>query len=536
MRITNPTIQPKRLRVAIVLLVLCLVTTDLVRAATAVSGDVSGTWTTNGSPYVLIAECTVPTNQVLTIDPGVTVIVGPDVNVLVYGSLKAVGAPDKRIQIRGATPTNYWNSIIVYSGSFTNEFRDCRISEAANFAIGFNVEGSNQTLTAEVANCEFTSCPGSGLFGATVGIDSSSRPTLNVNVRNCIFRSVGNGSAFSSWGVGSGATVNVTFANNIFDNVSGTAFVLQGSTDSNNSRALFINNTVVNAKWGVMTDPPFDTTIHNNVFYGCSNAVQRRGSASLDVKYNCFFGNAANFVGYPGIYGIVVTTNQNSAPSDIFNNIFLDPQFVDRSRFLLGNASPCIDAGDPAVIDACFSFSKGTATSDIGAYGGPDACHWPREAFEPVIIEQPLNLTSCIGADVAFRISADGAEPLSYQWYFNRTNVLTGQTSSNLSLVNLDTNQAGNYSVVLSNAFGNAASDPARLLVFDACVGVNMYAGLSITGIVGRTYCVQYATNIAATNNWIPLATNTLSMPYWLFIDTESPFQPGRFYRVNLKP
>jgi hypothetical protein len=79
------------------------------------------------------------------------------------------------------------------------------------------------------------------------------------------------------------------------------------------------------------------------------------------------------------------------------------------------------------------------------------------------------------------------------------------------------------------------ASAPARLLVFDACVGVHLYAGLSVTGVVGRTYSVEYVTNLAA-NNWAPVASNTLSQPYWLFIDTNTPFNPQKFFRARLLP
>ncbi len=107
-------------------------------AATAVSGDVFGTWTTNGSPYVLVANCMVPNGQSLTIHPGVTVIVGPDVILFVYGSLIAAGTQDERIQIRGATETNYWQSIFVHQSSHTNQFRHCRITEASNAALSFS--------------------------------------------------------------------------------------------------------------------------------------------------------------------------------------------------------------------------------------------------------------------------------------------------------------------------------------------------------------------------------------------------------------
>ncbi len=83
--------------------------------------------------------------------------------------------------------------------------------------------------------------------------------------------------------------------------------------------------------------------------------------------------------------------------------------------------------------------------------------------------------------------------------------------------------------------YGSVASAPTRLLVFDACVGIHLYAGLSITGIVGRTYNVEYATNLAATG-WTVLSSNTFSTPRWLFIDTNTPFEARKFFRVRLVP
>jgi hypothetical protein len=85
------------------------------------------------------------------------------------------------------------------------------------------------------------------------------------------------------------------------------------------------------------------------------------------------------------------------------------------------------------------------------------------------------------------------------------------------------------------NAFGSVTSAPARLLVFDACVGINLFAGLSITGMVGRTYAIESAPDLSATN-WTLVATNTLTQPRWFFIDTNTPFNPAAYFRVRLQP
>jgi hypothetical protein len=148
----------------------------------------------------------------------------------------------------------------------------------------------------------------------------------------------------------------------------------------------------------------------------------------------------------------------------------------------------------------------------------------------------PKELGSCLGENAVFRVNAEfGREPFSYQWYFNGTNLLAGETNSQLRLLNLTIEQAGLYSAIVSNGFGAAVSPGATLRVFDACVGMSLYAGLSITGLVGRTYLLEYITNVTKTN-WTVLATNEMTQPTWLFIDTNTPFDPKKFFRVRLHP
>src|SRR5690349_20977076 len=63
-------------------------------AATVVSGNVFGTWTTNDSPFILSANCNVASDQSLTIRPGVEVIIGPNVSLNIEGQLEAIGTPE----------------------------------------------------------------------------------------------------------------------------------------------------------------------------------------------------------------------------------------------------------------------------------------------------------------------------------------------------------------------------------------------------------------------------------------------------------
>lgn len=178
-------------------------------------------------------------------------------------------------------------------------------------------------------------------------------------------------------------------------------------------------------------------------------------------------------------------------------------------------------------------------------------CVWSprpiRGRFRVLILPEPIQPTTnpseqvgCVGREASFRAAAKIPEPYSdpgesYQWLFNGTNVLAGETNSGLSLLNLSYADEGFYSCIISNQYGSVISPSSYLRVLDACVGLNLYAGLSITGVVGRTYLVEYVTNATETT-WTPYATNTLTSQSWLFIDTNTRAHPKKFFRVRLQP
>lgn len=82
----------------------------------------------------------------------------------------------------------------------------------------------------------------------------------------------------------------------------------------------------------------------------------------------------------------------------------------------------------------------------------------------PAIVNQPISQTGFRSNSVTFSVSASGANPLAYQWFFN-SNVLAGATNTTLPLANLQTNQAGSYFVVVTNGFGGVTSSIATLTV-----------------------------------------------------------------------
>jgi plastocyanin len=84
--------------------------------------------------------------------------------------------------------------------------------------------------------------------------------------------------------------------------------------------------------------------------------------------------------------------------------------------------------------------------------------------FAPTITSQPQSQTGLVGSSITFSVIAEGTEPLRYQWRFKGAD-LAGATSNVLFLPQIETNDAGNYLAVVTNAFGSATSFTASLVV-----------------------------------------------------------------------
>jgi hypothetical protein len=68
-----------------------------------------------------------------------------------------------------------------------------------------------------------------------------------------------------------------------------------------------------------------------------------------------------------------------------------------------------------------------------------------------------------------------------------------------------------------------------------AVLDVALYAGLQISGQVGKSYHVEYVTQLPATT-WTPLATVQLTNSPMLWLDTSQAARGRRFYRAVLVP
>lgn len=84
--------------------------------------------------------------------------------------------------------------------------------------------------------------------------------------------------------------------------------------------------------------------------------------------------------------------------------------------------------------------------------------------IQPAISTQPQGLSVAPGSSASFSVTASGTAPLSYQWFKDGTPI-GGATGTTLTLSAVQTTNAGNYTVVITNSAGSVTSGVAALAV-----------------------------------------------------------------------
>jgi hypothetical protein len=128
----------------------------------------------------------------------------------------------------------------------------------------------------------------------------------------------------------------------------------------------------------------------------------------------------------------------------------------------------------------------------------------------PSILTQPQSRSVAIGTNVTFSVTASGAAPLGYQWKKGGA-AISGATASSYSLANVQSTDAGSYSVTVSNGYGSVDSTAAVLAV---SANLPIFSSLSVaSGTVGT----PFGYNIVATPGVTGYAADGL--PSFLSVD-----------------
>ncbi|MBE0542835.1 MAG: immunoglobulin domain-containing protein, partial [Verrucomicrobia bacterium] len=128
----------------------------------------------------------------------------------------------------------------------------------------------------------------------------------------------------------------------------------------------------------------------------------------------------------------------------------------------------------------------------------------------PELVQSPGSQVATNGDTVLFTAIATGTEPLHYIWLFNETNTLPA-TGATLSLTNLLPEQAGTYTVVVSNFYGTATSSPTELTVFVRPFIATQPSDLVATNGDTVVFTVAAGGTEPLTYQWFFDGTNALS-------------------------
>jgi hypothetical protein len=191
-------------------------------------------------------------------------------------------------------------------------------------------------------------------------------------------------------------------------------------------------------------------------------------------------------------------------------------------------------SGEPAplqgflagIIDEASIYNRALGSNEIAAiYNAGSAGKCNDGILAPYIITPPASQSVVEGGEADLSVTAGGAGPLSYQWQFNGKKI-SGATAAALSLPNLHTNQAGNYTVAITGAGGSVTSSPAVITVVSQSIVVFGYSGSEKITTPGEEFTYGYSGEmffVPATTNvtFVGWANISGKKQYWMTTDPD---------------
>jgi hypothetical protein len=217
-----------------------------------------------------------------------------------------------------------------------------------------------------------------------------------------------------------------------------------------------------------------------------------------------------------------------------------------------------LDGRDPAHLLRVAGWNMGSVSVNLApwVYVDGDRIYLPKSSNVIEVLTWPSGLTNApsvsysprarlgrVGQDSIFSVRANGKSPLTYQWLkegmpLEEGGKVSGTHIPNLVLTGLSLSDMGNYSVVVSNAFGVTTSQVARL-DFDlqlapAEPGLSQFPGQTwqFPSEAGYLYTLLAKTNIQQPG-WSFICSQTSTGGVMTLSDPDVSFG-SKFYRVGV--
>jgi hypothetical protein len=175
----------------------------------------------------------------------------------------------------------------------------------------------------------------------------------------------------------------------------------------------------------------------------------------------------------------------------------------------------------------------------------------------PSFVVQPLGLSVLNGGTAIITTAAASLViPItSVTWYYNNKPITNGSTSvltintglaasSTLTIANVNSATAGEYSVKVLNSSGTTTSSNANVVIVLNTVSNLVSAVTGAVGMVSSGFKLQFSAPTGSNlviqassdlNNWSSISTNVVSNGSVTYTDTVARTYSSRFYRAMLK-
>lgn len=219
---------------------------------------------------------------------------------------------------------------------------------------------------------------------------------------------------------------------------------------SNNSTYQFPGNTSI----GTLTNSvPSALAWVTGTQYTLVYQISRSAADAYTISYKLYTGPASTIGASTQIFSSSgVTTAATALPSAVTSSF---------DSFAFGGRSTNNAVGTPLPQIAVTKLTVNYA--------------YPVEAIFPSVSIAPATQTANLGASFTLTATAAGSPTPTYQWY-KGTTLLSGQTASTYTVVSATVDDAGDYSVVVTNALGSATSNTATVTVASTASAYDTWA------------------------------------------------------------
>lgn len=227
------------------------------------SGNLDAATWESGDVYLITGDLTVPPDVVLTIEPGVLVLLQGDFELKVYGGLQVLGSPSNPVRFRmeseESSSSGNWGGIrIEYATA------ECTIEGAV-------IQGASTAIRVKGADAQIGEC----LIDVPLTYGILFEGAATGSVIHSILRD-------GNYGIEASSS-DPLISNNLILRMSGAGIEVK-----NNSQAEITNNAILDCQNGLWSDSDTSPLIEHNLFSGGNRAIYAQSGFLATVQFNEF--------------------------------------------------------------------------------------------------------------------------------------------------------------------------------------------------------------------------------------------------------